>query len=270
MCRGQAPSHPDAGAGLGGESAEPRQRTGGETRFSSLEWVGSWGLRLEATPPRPGGSEGGQPGSPPPRTLSPSPAPPPARSRTSLEPVPYTAKRGEGQGPPHCSTETRAPFPRPGPGAGARGPFLVSGWTRSYSVPRRPPKPPPPTHSTPWSRRVWLGVPPFSVPVVCLSPALCLLSSVLLCLSLFSVPCCLFFCPPVFRPVFLSPDYLFPVHILRGGSHWKDQTLPYSFLFPSDKSPHEQNPKPNPPPYRSRGSSAAGELNFFLCLRRLC
>jgi hypothetical protein len=55
----------------------------------------------------------------------------------------HSEARG-GAGPPrHCSTETRVPSLSPGPGAGARGPFLVSGWTRSYSVPRRPPKPRP-------------------------------------------------------------------------------------------------------------------------------
>lgn len=140
---------------------------------------------------------------------------------------------GRGRAPPHCSTETRASSPCPGPGAGPRGPFLVSGWTRSYSVPRRPPKPhPQPIHlSDPVGSG--LGSPFLCSPLLCLSCSLSSLSyvSALLYLSLFSLSYRLFSCPPIFCPVSVSPGLPPPLHILPGRSHWKDQTLPIPSFF---------------------------------------
>lgn len=177
---------------------------------------------------------------------------------------------GRGRAPPHCSTETRAPSPCPGPGAGTRGPFLVSGWTRSYSVPRRPPKPhPEPIHlSDPVGSG--LGSSFLCPPLLCLSCSLSSLSyvSALFYLSLFSLSRRLFSCPPMFCPVSLSlRDYLPPPHILPGRSHWKDQT-PYSFLFPQ-VNPHMNKVQNKVLLSTGARTPAAAELNFFLCPRAL-
>lgn len=215
------------------------------------------GLWLEATPPRSGGFEGGPPGSPPPWTPSPPPAPPPARSRTSLEPVPYTAKRGEGQGPPDTAALRHEPPPPardPGQGRGAHfmylaglDPILSRGGLQS------PPHPATPFNSlVPSSGLAW--GPLFSVPLVCLCPALCHL-----CLTSFPVRLsflCPVVCSPSALPYGVQPPcltrYLPQYTILPGRSHRKDQTLPDSFLLLPSESPQEQNPKPNPPRYRSR------------------
>lgn len=233
-----------------------------EGRSTLLPGEGSGlpGLWLEATPPRSGGFEGGPPGSPPPWTPSPPPAPPLARSRTSLEPVPYTAKRGEGQGPPDTAALRHEPPPPardPGQGRGAHftylaglDPILSRGGLQS---PPTPPAPQP--HSIPWSRRrVWLGV-PFSLfpSFVSVPPSVISVLRPSLFVSLFSAPSSVL--PLPFRmasSLLVSPDYLLQYTILPGRSHRKDQTLPDSFLLLPSESPQEQNPKPNPPRYRSR------------------
>lgn len=192
------------------------------------------GLRPEVTPPRLGGFEGGPPSSSPPRTLSPPPAPPPARSRTSLEPVPYTAKRGEGQGPPDTAAlrhETPPPARDPGQGRGTHflylaglDPILSRGGLQS---------PHPPPHSIPWSCRVWLGVPLSLFPsFVSVAPSVVSVLRPSLFVSYFSVPSSLLpLNSRIASSLLVSPDYISPVHILPGRSHWKDQTLPYSFLL---------------------------------------
>uniref|UniRef100_G1TGD8 Leucine-rich repeat and fibronectin type III domain-containing protein 1 n=1 Tax=Oryctolagus cuniculus TaxID=9986 RepID=G1TGD8_RABIT len=131
-----------------------------------------------------------------------------------------------------------SPLPQPGTGAGERGPFLVSGWTRSYSVPAAANRAP---TLTPLSALVPSGLAwgPLSLPrPVCLTPTL----SVCRLCPLSPLP------PPslVESGVPVSPDFAAALPILPGGSHRKDQTLPYSFLVPPGKSPHEQSPKPNP------------------------
>lgn len=185
-----------------GESAAPSCRTrGGDSPFSSPGGRGSLVCRSWSHP-RAQGFRGRAAG-PPFSTDSSPPSCPSPRALADLAGAGalHSEARG-GAGPPrHCSTETRAPSPRPGPRAGARGPFLVSGWTRSYSVPRRPPKPPPPPHSPPWSRRVWLGVPLSLFP----SSLSCPLSS----LSYVSVSCLSFpICVPFLCPVISSPSAL--------------------------------------------------------------
>lgn len=165
------------GAGTPGchrPNAKPHGRWGGTGRNRSAKTLDRSGDA--PLPPGRGGAASGCGSRPRPRAQGGvrGPAaglPSPTDSSTPLLPLPPRARgprrsrcltqrsAGRGRAPRHCSTETRAPSPSPAPGAGARGPFLVSGWTRSYSVPRRPPKSPTPSHSHPWSRRVWLGVP---------------------------------------------------------------------------------------------------------------
>lgn len=154
--------------------------------------------------------------------------------------MPYTAKRGEGQGPPDTAAlrhEPSPPAPDPGQGRGAHflylaglDPILSRGGFQS------------PTPSTPFTSLVPSGL--AWGPTLLCSPRLSLSLSVF-CLTSLSFPICLSFVPSSLLPLTshilsslpFSPDYLSPLHILRGRSHWKDQTFPYSFLFPQ-VNPH--------------------------------
>lgn len=200
--------------------------------FSSLEGAGHPQAEAQGHAPAPRGTRGRAAGLSSPWTLGPFPAPPPARSRTSLEPVPYTAKRGEGQGPPDTAAlrhESPPPARDMGQGRGAHflylaglDPILSRGGFQS------------PIHSLPWSHQVWLGVPLSLFP----SFVFVLLSS-LSYMSVFPYMSLLFVSPSllpltshILSSLPVSPGYLSPVHIFPGRSHWKDQTLPYSSLFP--------------------------------------
>lgn len=149
------------GAGPAAVRAEP-------TRVRDWRWAD--GLSDSTPPPRPPRARG------------------PCRSRCLTQ-----RSAGRGGAPPHCSTETRVPSPTWDPGAGARGPFLVSGWTRSHSAPRRPPKPPVPSTPVPSL------VPPSLVwrEGLLLSP---------LCVLVFPAHCRLSFrtCLPFFCPMVVS------------------------------------------------------------------
>lgn len=174
---------------------------------------------------------------------------------------------GRGRAPPHCSTETRAPSPCLGPGAGTRGPFLVSGWTRSYSVLRRPPKPhPEPIHlSDPVGSG--LGSPFLCPPLLCLSCSLSSLSA-LFYLSLFSLSRRLFSCPPMFCPVSVSPGSPPPTTHSPGQVPLEGPDSPYSFLFPQ-VNPHMNKVQNKVLLPTGARTPAAAELNFFLCPRAL-
>lgn len=129
---------------------------------------------------------------------------PPASPTLLLHPAPraladlagagalHSEARG-GAGPPHTAAlRHESPSPTWDPGAGARGPFLVSGWTRSHSAPRRPPKPPVPSTPVPSlvpPSLVWREGLLLSPLCVLVFPAHCRLS---VCLYLSS-----FFCPMV-------------------------------------------------------------------------
>lgn len=168
--------------------------------------------------------------------------------------MPYTAKRGEGQGPPDTAAlRHEPPFPRLGSGAGARGPFLVSGWTRSYSVPRRLPKLPiPHPIHLPGPIGSGLGYPFPSHLRLSLSHPVLTSLPFLICLS--------FLCPVVSSPSDLPYFVQSPClsRLPLPTTHSPGQVPlegPDSLLFlplSQNKSPHEQNPKPSPPPYWSR------------------
>lgn len=222
----------------------PSQHVVGLEGRSSLlpgEGGGLPGLRLQATPPRSGGFEGGPPGSPPPRTPSPSPAPPPARSRTSLEPVPYTAKRGEGQGPPDTAALRHEPPPPardPGQGRGAHFTYLAG----LDPILSRGGLQRPPTNPIQFPGPVvgsGLGSPFLCSPRLSLSRHLSSLSYVLPCSSLFSLSRRLFsLCPPVWRPASLSHQIISPsTQFSRAGPTGRTRLSPTPSSY-SQVNPH--------------------------------
>lgn len=173
------------------------------------------------------GAEGGPTASP----SGPAPARPSPRALADLAGAGalHSEARG-GAGPPHTAALRHEPPPPardPGQGRGAHflylaglDPILSRGGLQS--------PPPPPTYLP---GPVGSGLGSSFLSPARLSLSFPLPSFVCLCpsplVSPFSVPSsCLFFpCPSLFCPVSLTPDFLSPLPILRGRSHWKDQTL---------------------------------------------
>lgn len=180
---------------------------------------------------------------------TPLPRPPrargPRRSRCLTQ-----RSAGRGGAPPHCSTETRVPYPTRDPGAGARGPFLVSGWTRSL-LPRGGLQSLQSPHSAPsLVPPVWFGGRGFSFfPPTSLSflPSVVCFKSFPTCLPFFLSHGRLFsLCPPLFLYFFVQCPCLsrFPVlTIFRAGpTEGPDSSL--YLPSPHNESPHKQKPNP--------------------------
>lgn len=236
-------------------------------RLERRDAQGAWLAAVEATPARL--RIGGRPPASPTPPLCPAPC---ALADLAGAGALHSEARG-GAGPPHTAALRHESPTLPGTlgqGRGAHSLYLAG---LDLFCPAAASKASSPlTQPHPWSHQSGLegGASPFFSLRPCLSRPLSSVLSSSLLVSLFfcpmvvsslsALPCLFYFsvqCPCLSR---------FPVlTIFRAGpTEGPDSSL--YLPYPHNESPHKQNQIPLSEP----GPSAAAELNFFLCLRRLC